>query len=386
MNAILKTFVEDVKYVYLDIKMEIGLILIYISIYLVFHNVIDDGLYVIGDKLFDNQRILNLLFVLWSAVNIAVLCLVCKLNIDLAKRFDQITNMERLKYLHYIKVFIVMLFCIVVWYLLQVFWIKHNSTYVIIHYFYWILMGLLVLNVFFVLFFKKRLEVKGENDISLKSDVPEKYYSNIDQNLRSKVDDLSSIINSVFSSASLINEQSYVIGINGEWGSGKTTLIELVKDKIQPNILVVSYNPWMSHQPANLAIDFFKTIANRIGGVLMKRTLVKYGIALSKAYKREYGDALDYATGELSLNSRFEDICKYIKRKRLKLLIIIDDIDRMDGNEIFSVLKLVRSSGNMPNTIYLLAFNHVYINDQIQEKIRYNSVVSGTCKIGRAHV
>ncbi len=195
--------------------------------------------------------------------------------------------------------------------------------------------------------------------------------SDPDNQFRKSADGLAKIIRRVYyNSDKLVADESYIIGINGEWGSGKSTLIELVKQDMNDDIHIVEFNPWLSHQPANLTVDFFRTIAASLGSYMMRRTLVKYGIALSKAVKKDVGDALGYIVAEPSLESQFREICDYIKSRNHKLLVIIDDIDRMDGDEILAVLKLARRSGNLPNTIYLLAFNHEYVDAQICQKIK----------------
>lgn len=52
-----------------------------------------------------------------------------------------------------------------------------------------------------------------------------------------------------------------------------------------------------------------------------------------------------------------EKICKYIEALDRKMIIIIDDIERLPGDEIRQILRLVNSVANFPNTIYLLSFD-----------------------------
>lgn len=193
---------------------------------------------------------------------------------------------------------------------------------------------------------------------------------------RNKIVNLISDIHlqSLLSKKYIKDECSNIIGIDGEWGSGKTTLIELVKRQMPNDVCIVEFNPWMNHQPQNLTANFFKTLATSMGSYTMRRSMVRYGIALSKVVKSNIGDALEYIHQEPSLENQFTNICNYIKDERIKLLIVIDDIDRMDGDEILSILKLARISGNLPNTVYLLAFSHRYVKAQIDQKIIQGAV------------
>ncbi len=55
------------------------------------------------------------------------------------------------------------------------------------------------------------------------------------------------------------------------------------------------------------------------------------------------------------------EIKKHLLKRKKKLLIIIDDIDRLTVEEIRQILKLVKVNSDFPNTIFLLAFDQKVI-------------------------
>ncbi len=44
--------------------------------------------------------------------------------------------------------------------------------------------------------------------------------------------------------------------------------------------------------------------------------------------------------------------------EKLKIIVSIDDIDRLSEEEIIAVFQLVKALGDFPNTIYILAFDY----------------------------
>ena len=48
-----------------------------------------------------------------------------------------------------------------------------------------------------------------------------------------------------------------------------------------------------------------------------------------------------------------------------KLIIFIDDIDRLDKSEVMAVIKLIRNSANFFNTIFVVSYDKEYLTNAI---------------------
>ena len=46
-----------------------------------------------------------------------------------------------------------------------------------------------------------------------------------------------------------------------------------------------------------------------------------------------------------------------MRKSKRKVVVLIDDIDRLDRDEVLSVLKIVRLTANFPQIVYVLAFD-----------------------------
>jgi predicted KAP-like P-loop ATPase len=68
-------------------------------------------------------------------------------------------------------------------------------------------------------------------------------------------------------------KESFVIGVEGKWGSGKTSFINLVLGQLDPNSIVYfTFNPWNFSDESSLLRDFFIKFAEAVEKVTGKST------------------------------------------------------------------------------------------------------------------
>lgn len=241
---------------------------------------------------------------------------------------------------------------------------------------------------------------------------------------------------------SLLNweeKESLVVAIYGEWGSGKSSIINLAKDYISKSTkegkpTIIEFNPWMYSDLNSLTKNFFSEIGKQIKikgdsekdkkiaeklsyyasmlGILPDQekttalgnklllALALLGFSFSQIFSLEFVSnktlvwiifgfstliiLYEILQGLLSkLSSFFEkrsvyraksilevkkELVKELEERKRKLLIIIDDIDRLNKNEIREIFRLIRSNADFPNTIYLLAFDRKIIEENLEEQ------------------
>lgn len=197
-------------------------------------------------------------------------------------------------------------------------------------------------------------------------------------------------------------DSSFTIGISGSWGSGKTSLINLVEselsDRKSHNLNVpeaLKFNPWRFNSQEQLLTEFFNSVKTKLTGTtfdLENETCNSIGEALS-AYSASISypslaslSALIFSPNPplgaaLSIGSRFaikigarffgkqlqgyaksledqkHDIDKKLKKVHPNLVVVIDDIDRLSDDEICLVFKLVALTASFPHVVYLLAYD-----------------------------
>lgn len=173
---------------------------------------------------------------------------------------------------------------------------------------------------------------------------------------------------------------SFTIGLYGEWGSGKTSLLNMVLETVtnlDNNAVILRFNPWLCADPKQLISQFFKQMATAIRLKKSKsekawKLIDQYadifdianlipgaGVAIAAAGKtlsKKAKERVEQRAKDLQ-ESKNQIINKMMEEK-LKIIVSIDDIDRLSEDEIIAVFQLVKALADFPNTIYLLAFDY----------------------------
>lgn len=176
-----------------------------------------------------------------------------------------------------------------------------------------------------------------------------------------------------------------VVAIYGVWGDGKTSVLNLLEQALKEHedVVVIRFNPWLFESLPKLLQGFFTTLAEALGKSLPTKVeelgsiLRRYGAILSVASLdigsgiqlspgtaiQELGQSLS-ATELDDLKKRMEGILNITNKK---LAVLIDDIDRLDRQEIHAVFKLVKLSAGFERTSYILAFDYDVVTASLGE-------------------
>lgn len=193
--------------------------------------------------------------------------------------------------------------------------------------------------------------------------------------------------------ASRTDSTSLVVGIYGKWGDGKTTLLNFIEQRLtQSDVVCVRFNPWLYQGESQLLLSFFETLATAVGRSLktkkeeMGKWLRTLGTALGTV---SLGTGIVNASPGSALQSLGESLSSVdIQEKRgqlealladsgKRILIMIDDIDRLDDSEIATVFKLVKLAADFSYTAYILAFDQNVVSLALSKRYA-NSEESGS--------
>jgi energy-coupling factor transporter ATP-binding protein EcfA2 len=181
--------------------------------------------------------------------------------------------------------------------------------------------------------------------------------------------------------------RGYVVGIIGPWGSGKTSLVNMIREQLEaePAIPIIEFNPWMFSGTHELVESFFREVSAqmrlkepRIAAIA--EVVDTYGELLSPASALPFvGAWIDRVRGSAKALKAYQERRKgSITQQRHKLsvalaeltvpvVITIDDIDRLESSEIRDIFKLVRLTANFPNVVYMLAFDRSRVEAALSE-------------------
>lgn len=167
-----------------------------------------------------------------------------------------------------------------------------------------------------------------------------------------------------------LKEESFAIGISGKWGSGKTTFYNVLKDKIKENgqFLLCEYKPWQIIEPSRMATDFFAEFADVVSegevakGRQLRRSILKYASLLTAVpYVKDYvGSIQSFVESDdnESISSIREIIEEALNDKYI--VVMIDDLDRLNKEELLEIMRLVRASANFKHVLFVLTYDKGY--------------------------
>lgn len=176
---------------------------------------------------------------------------------------------------------------------------------------------------------------------------------------------------------------SSVLALIGDWGSGKSTILELLRRKLASdgsNWLLAEFNPWTYPDAQHLMRGFFLELMtalppeNRQNSA--RRKVGKFAQAVSPLGKLAGavgidGEGLAEAGANALLGLTSASTAKRTAEKALRemsrpVLVVIDDLDRLTPDELLEVLKLVRLVGRLPHVYYLLAYDERTLLDVLR--------------------
>lgn len=230
--------------------------------------------------------------------------------------------------------------------------------------------------ILFISLYKELKLYKHENhqntctDNSLLSDNPIK---NISEDLLNRAEGVKNIVNRINNYKCL---KSFSLGIMGTWGEGKTSFINMIRSELEKTnrYIIINFNPWASVDHTTLQKDFLLLLKNELSlfSSEIKPSLSKYINTLSKQNNNKLLNIFfDLYKEESEILKESTD--NALQKIDKKIIIFIDDIDRLDKNEIQQLLKLIRNTANFKNTFFISAYDKEYITTALNEIIPYNN-------------
>ena len=196
--------------------------------------------------------------------------------------------------------------------------------------------------------------------------------------------------------AEFTSNDNLTIGLHGSWGSGKTSVLNMALQHLETissnnTLTVIRFNPWNFTDCSQLINQFFKVLYSNLNIHNSNSEIRKIGEAIEK-----YASALEYSEYIPSIGKYMKflptlvkgigirikndadnklndalfqkaEVEKALRQYNGKILIVIDDIDRLTNEQIRLVFQLVSSVAEFPNVIYLLSFDKQIVAHALEE-------------------
>ena len=214
------------------------------------------------------------------------------------------------------------------------------------------------------------------------------------------------------------NSSNLVLGLDGPWGSGKSSILELLQGELRARhnnlgktgvgLVVIEFSPWLITNRTALITSFFSLLSKAIDRATSRAfpwwnpctlrywlkikklrtqlhdfsTIVAIASTATIAFDPTMTSAAivrgSSAIGKITkpnketlekrkrdLEDRLGDLAK--TNDNFRILVLIDDLDRLDPRDAVEVLRLVKAVADFPAVTYLLAHDRNVLADAIKE-------------------
>lgn len=189
------------------------------------------------------------------------------------------------------------------------------------------------------------------------------------------------------------SKDNYAISIQGKWGCGKTSILNMIVNRVSQSdkpFIIVNFNPWNFNDCNQLISQFFKQLSTELlshsqekgvkkskryaTAVKLAESIDKYSVALGcTEYVPIFGKYLkvinkvaysfigNFINSEkakkANISLQKDSIVKALEKSDSRILVTIDDIDRLTCEQIRAIFLLVGSVANFPNITYILCYD-----------------------------
>jgi predicted KAP-like P-loop ATPase len=181
--------------------------------------------------------------------------------------------------------------------------------------------------------------------------------------------------------------EGFVLGVVVPWGSGKTSIINMTREFLEeePALITVDFNPWAFSGTNELIHAFFRELSaqlklkdQKLGDIA--ETIDTYGDLLAPVtllpfvggwFARLRGASKVVAELQEKRTASFaaqrDRVAKKLQALESPIVVIIDDIDRLESAEVRDIFKLVRLTASFPNIVYVLAFDRQRVEEALTQ-------------------
>lgn len=242
----------------------------------------------------------------------------------------------------------------------------------------------------------------GDNASTISSAQPSRSESFSDRPIRTKTEDRFGYSKSVVPRLLRISlkwpqRDGLVVGLYGEWGIGKSSVLNLFEELVSRDevcdaaVRIVRFSPWNYDNAAALIASFFATISDALSKPESGPSLAQVARALKRAGQflavasqgltlfgvhvdvEKISEAANAASGagDLLLNrgeSALQELWNEVEEGLLSLaldggriVVLIDDADRLNRVETLRLLRLLRRIGDLPGVSVVVAMDETRV-------------------------
>lgn len=161
-----------------------------------------------------------------------------------------------------------------------------------------------------------------------------------------------------------------VVAVHGPWGSGKSTIAAFVREAFRQlpdgaRPAIAEFNPWWFAGGSDLARELIVEVervarSEKLVDASVADGLRKFALRaapLARLAAGVVGATVDESILEQDTAVLKQGLAKKLREQDRTLVVMIDDIDRLSGEEIRRVFLAIKALVDFPRIVYLLLFD-----------------------------
>lgn len=181
------------------------------------------------------------------------------------------------------------------------------------------------------------------------------------------------------------------IAIQGDWGSGKTSIMNMVRDELGDSVIPVWFNTWQYSQfdmgdqlSMSMIGSLISELAPTVGAEEIRDMVTGLGTifvdrfmgdkAASWVEKHLIGDEETSVAAIGKLKEKFQQcITKACaKKKRERVVVFVDDLDRLQPTRAVELLEVLKLFLDCRQCVFVLAIDYEVVSRGIEQKFGLN--------------
>jgi len=162
---------------------------------------------------------------------------------------------------------------------------------------------------------------------------------------------------------------SVTFGLNGPWGSGKTTILNALAKRLDAHgAKVIRFDAWSFREPSRIIDNYLTQLGDTLEEIgaptNLRFTLRKLGRGLAPLAGGRIRDAIHAwlsTTDADSTDALLQHLRESLQRQKQVIVVVADDLDRLDRDELHATLRMFRLLANLPHIVHLLAYDRQQI-------------------------
>lgn len=162
---------------------------------------------------------------------------------------------------------------------------------------------------------------------------------------------------------------SFTVLLSERYGQGKSSFFEQIKGVCSDkNIEVIEFKPWLSNDSGQMIFNFFNLLREKLGfhDKELRKLLQSYAIVASDHITGKAAKASLTLFDSISIETQHDRISQILQEEKKLRVVLIDDVDRLQSDELLALIKLIRNTADFPYIAYVVAADKAAVKETLR--------------------